>query len=481
MLSRSPRMAALLAATALTLSLHIAAPASAGINAAGQEAAATTAADVSLEKAKMLRDTALKSPRAFQFLEDLTTEIGPRLAGTPAEHRAADWAEAKMKATGFDKVWREKVDMRVWQRKSESVEVQGASEQSLTVTALGYSVSTPKGGVTADVVHFDTIKDLQEANPADVKGKIAFISNRMERSIDGSGYGPAVGARFAGSLAAAEKGAVAVLIRSIGTDSHRLPHTGSSASDTDKDRVAAAALSNPDADQLVRLLARGPVSLKVDIQTEIADGHTYNIIGEVTGSSKPDEYVVVGSHLDSWDLGTGAIDDGAGVALNLATASLYADMPKSERPARTLRVILFGAEELGLIGARAYAATHADELSKIAVAAESDFGAGKIWALASRTGASAVPIVDKMAQLLGPLGVVRSDKLASGGPDVGQLRAGGVPVVDLLQNGTDYFDLHHTADDTLDKVSPTDMQQNLAAWAVFTYLAADWDGDFRAE
>jgi Zn-dependent M28 family amino/carboxypeptidase len=335
--------------------------------------------------------------------------------------------------------------------------------------------------VNAEVVHFNSFADLKAADRSEVEGKIVFISNRMARTRDGSGYGPANIARRSGADETARKGGIAVLIRSIGTDSHRLPHTGQMAYAGDVKKVPAAALSNPDADLLERIFKRGgPVNLKVRIETkDLGAIETANIIGEITGREKPNEYVVIGGHLDSWDLGTGAVDDGAGVALTVATADLIKRTLK-ERPRRTIRVIMFGAEEVGLVGARQYAEAHADEIPNThIIGAESDFGAGKVWALASEVSPDSTHVIDKMAQLMGPLGIIRAEVNAGGGPDVGRIGDKGMPVVDLKQDGTDYFDLHHTADDTLDKVDPEALRQNLAAWSIFAYIAAEWPGDFK--
>ncbi|WP_262691807.1 M20/M25/M40 family metallo-hydrolase [Kordiimonas aestuarii] len=438
-------------------------------------------ADESVETAKVLRDKALENDEAYELLASLTTEVGARLAASPKEAEAQAWAVAKFLELGFDRVWKEPVMVPKWTRLSESAHVAEPFAQPLTITALGKSVSTPEGGVQAEVAHFATFEDLKAADASEVEGKIVFISNRMERFKTGAGYGPAVRARGAGASEAARKGAKAILIRSIGTDTHRLPHTGGVNYEEDAPKIAAAALSNPDADQLVRILGYGEtVRLDLTIQTTMEEPvEMFNVIGEVTGSEAPDEFVVLGSHLDSWDLGTGAIDDGAGVAITMAAANLIQDMaPK--RPRRSIRVILFSAEELGLIGARQYAEAHeGKDIDKHIIGGESDFGAGPVWALASTVNPAALHVVDKMAALMGPLGVVRADRKAYGGPDVGQLGKVGMPVVDLMQDGTDYFDLHHTADDTLDKVDPVALRQNVAAWVVFTYLAADWPGTFR--
>ncbi len=433
-----------------------------------------------IETATMLRDAALKDDTAYVVLEELTTEIGPRLGGSEKELQAIDWAVERLNDMGFDKVYTEPVKVEKWERISENAAIVGQFSQPLEITALGKSAATPEGGVTAEIVHLNTYEDLVAADASLIEGKIVFISNRMQRFKDGAGYSPAVRARGRGASEAARKGAKAIIIRSIGTDSHRLPHTGGVTYADDAPKIAAAALSNPDADQLERLLKRGqPMQVHLDVKTKFHGVvEVANVIGEITGREAPEEVVIIGSHLDSWDLGTGAIDDGAGVALNIATADLIKRLAP-QRPRRTIRVILFGSEELGLIGARQYAAAHKGDLPNLIIGAESDFGAGPIWALASRVGPGATHVVDEMAKLMWPLGILRHSRVALGGPDVGQLGLIGMPVMDLMQDGTDYFDLHHTADDTLDKVDPANLRQNLAAWAVFAYIAAEWPGRFN--
>jgi len=432
-----------------------------------------------LEIAQALREAALKDNGAYELLESLTTEVGPRVAGSPKERAAIDWAVAKFKAMGFDKVYTEPVTVPYWERISESAAVISPFGQPLVVTALGGSAATPKGGVTAEIAHFASFGDLVAADSASVKGKIVFISNRMKRSVDGSGYGPAVQARGRGASEAAKKGAVAIVIRSIGTDNHRVPHTGGVNYEKDVAKIAAAALSNPDADQLERIISRGkPVTFHLDIQT-IDHGlvETANVIAEITGSSLKDDVILLGSHLDSWDLGTGAIDDGAGVAITMAAADLIR-RTAPRRPLKTIRVVLYAAEEIGLYGARAYAAAHKADLTHHMMGAESDFGAGKIYALASNVRPESLHVIDAMAKLMGPLGIVRHESKAGGGPDVGQMGRIGMPVIDLKQDGTEYFDLHHTADDTLDKVDPDALRQNLAAWVIYAFIAADYPGFF---
>ncbi|MBB5517821.1 M20/M25/M40 family metallo-hydrolase [Amphiplicatus metriothermophilus] len=430
------------------------------------------------ETADRLIDRALEDDTAWDILESLTTEVGPRLAGSEAEARARDWAARKMKALDFKNVRIETFELPYWSRTRESAEIVAPFAQPLAVAALGGSVATPEGGVEGEIARFETLQDLIDAPMEGLEGKIVFVDEIMTRTQDGSGYGAAVAKRSGAAREAGRRGAAAALIRSVGTDSHRLPHTGMMRYAEGMTPVPAAALSNPDADQLARALrlADGPVRVRLDIGVETRErAISGNVIGEIPG--RTDEIIVIGGHLDSWDLGTGAVDDGAGVAVTMAAAKLIDDL--TGKPKRTIRVVLWGAEEVGLVGARAYAEAHESELDRHVLASESDFGAGRVWRFQSRFGEAALPKAAAIARVLRRLGVGPGDNNAFGGPDVGPLRAAGVPVFTLAQDGWDYFDLHHTADDTLDKVEPEALKQNVAAWAATVYLASEMEGGFR--
>ncbi|MFT7319169.1 M20/M25/M40 family metallo-hydrolase, partial [Congregibacter sp.] len=239
--------------------------------------------------------------------------------------------------------------------------------------------------------------------------------------------------------------------------------------------------SNPDADQLERIHARGEtMRVSLNLQPKaLGEVESGNVIVDIRGSESPDEVVIIGGHLDSWDLGTGAIDDGAGVAIATAAAKLILDSGK--RPKRSIRLILWGAEEAGLLGGFAYLERHKKDLDKQIIGSESDFGAGRIWQLTSQVSAEAQPLVNKIAELLVPIGVAPGSNDAPGaGPDLTPLVKAGMPSLRLHQDGNDYFDLHHTADDTLDKINPHDLDQNVAAFAVFAWLAADSGLSFKA-
>jgi Zn-dependent M28 family amino/carboxypeptidase len=420
-----------------------------------------------------LRDHALASGLAWRLVASLTTEIGPRPAGSEADKRAVAWAVKNMKDLGFDKVWKEPVSFPTWVRGREEARILSPFPQPLHVTALGFSVGTGSEGMDGEVVHFRSLDDLEAVEDGGLQGKIAFISQKMERHRDGHGYGPVVKARALGPAVAARKGAIALLIRSVGTDNNRTPHTGMSRRPEGVPVVPAAALSNPDADLLVRELSYGK-PVRVHLVLTCHDGPeatSFNVVGEITGREKPDEVVLIGGHLDSWDLGTGAIDDGAGVAVTMAAAK--AIMEQGKRPRRSIRVVAFANEENGLWGAKAYAKAHASELPRHVMAGESDFGAGKIYALSVGADKTTRDWLASHAGALKPLGIEWSDDPTTGGPDVSPLSKAGVPVFELQQDGTHYFDWHHTANDTLDKIDPAALAQNTAAYAVLVRLLAD--------
>jgi carboxypeptidase Q len=434
--------------------------------------------DTALANAMQLREHALQDKTAWQVVESLTTEIGPRLAGSDADARAVRWAEAKFKALGYDKVWLQPVSFPKWVRRSERGEVVGAYAQPLTLTALGGS---PGGTVEAEVVRFADLAALEAVPAGSLAGRIAFVDYRMTRARDGSGYGPGSRVRSRGPSAAIRAGALAFVMRSAGTDSHRNPHTGVTRFDDGLAPIPSAALSVPDADQLSRLVALGqPVRLRIALDCGW-DGtaDSFNVIGEITGRDRKlrGEVVVIGGHLDSWDLGTGAVDDGAGVAITMGAGHLIGRLPKAQRPPRTIRVIAFANEEQGLYGAKVYAAQHKANVAQHQLVAESDFGAGRVYAFNTSAAPHAQAAVAQIAEALKPLGI---ETMAKGGPgpDVGPIAAEGAVWAWLGQDGTDYFDLHHTPDDTLDKIDPAALAQNTAAYAVFAYLAASADGGF---
>ena len=435
-----------------------------------------------IKTAKQLISDAQDSELGYQIVESLTTEVGARMAGSEAEQRAREWGQKLGKELGFDRVVVEEFTMPFWERGELNISLSTPYEQNLHGTALGGGAAS-KGAVKSELVYFRAIDDLMKVTKDEIKGKVAFVDGDiMVKSQTGAGYGPANQRRRIGWQHAERGGASALLVRSVGSDSHRFPHTGMmSAKEGSWASIPVVALSNPDADQIRRLHRLGE-TLEVNLssgakwsKSEVTSG---NVVLDLIGSERPDEIVLIGGHLDSWDLGTGAVDDGAGVSITTAAAALIAKLPK--RPKRTIRVVMFGAEEVGLLGARAYAEKHADELDKHVMATESDFGAGSIWQLNSNVGERATSLIDQIGKVISPVGIVRGGSdVKGGGPDIIPLDAKGVPTIRLSQNGTDYFDLHHTPDDTLDKIRPDELAQNVAAYAATIYLVADSEVEFR--
>ncbi|HJT98945.1 MAG TPA: M28 family peptidase, partial [Rhodanobacteraceae bacterium] len=436
--------------------------------------------EAALGTAATLRERALADVTAWNFTEGLTTEIGPRLAGGDNDAKAREWVAARLKALGFDKVWMEPVTYPKWVRRSEHAALVSPFPQPLAIIALGYSPSTPAGGIEAEVVAFDSLDALKAAPAASVRGRIVYVGPRMHAKKSGEDYGR-IGSpvRVDGPSLASTKGAAAFVLRSAGTDDNRTPHTGVTHFQDGVKPIPAAALSNPDADLLERALKRGkPVTMKLALDCGTEGEYTgANVVGELEGRDKPDEYFVMGGHLDSWDPGTGAIDDASGVGIAVGAAHLIAELPK--RPRRSIRVVAFANEEAGLYGGKAYAAAHAKEIRQAVLGSESDLGADRIWQITATVKPSARDAIGQIADALKPLGVAYDASAPGhGGSDLSAVHAVGMAAVSLHQDATRYFDWHHTANDTLDKIDPQQLRQNVAVYAVIAYLAAEADGDF---
>jgi carboxypeptidase Q len=453
--------------------------------AAGVRAASGPAPESAAEQ---LRDAAMAGHDiAYSWVSELTTRFGPRPAGAVSEQQAAEWAAARLKALGFENVHIESFPITAWVRGGESAQLIAPSTQPLVVAALGESPPTPVAGLEGDVVIFPTLNDLKAAPPGSLNGKIAMVAQRMVRAQDGAGYGAAVPGRTEGPKEAGQRGAIAFLLRSVGTDSHRLAHTGTTRYFDGRVPVPAFALSPPDADQIERIAALGQ-TVRVRLISGASyrpDAHSQNVIAEVRGRERPQEVVLLGAHLDSWDLGTGAVDDGAGTAIITAAAKLIRDLP--QRPRRTVRVVLFGSEEVaqptppgGAFGGHSYVTNHRAELPNHVLAGESDFGTDRVYSFALPSAVAQSEFAKTLLRVLTPIGVLASERPPEDvGADVGPSVEAGVPGFQLSQDGMHYFDIHHTADDTLDKVDREQLDQNVAAWAALVWLAADSDVDFR--
>jgi hypothetical protein len=452
-------------------------------------------AEADLAVARQLIEQASRSDLAWRLVSELAGGIGARPAGSEGDRRAVAWAQKALANLGLQGVTTQRIELSTWQRGPASAQLAGASARDLVVAALGNSVSTPAQGVEAEVAWYPSLAALMEepADPAKsrARGRIVFVDQRTERTRDGTGYGRSVGARVAGPVEAARRGALAYGLRSVGTsggsapspdvptnaerDRLRVAHTGTTRYDLRVPMVPAFAVSVADADVMAAQVAAGAtLRMKVNLQNRSeVPGETHNVLADIPGTDLAQEVVLIGAHLDSWDLGQGAVDDGAGVAIVSAAAGLMVEQIRAmgRRPRRTVRVVLFANEENGFDGAMAYGKAYADVAHQLV--AESDFGGGRIYRLSSRVQPAALPLFEQMAELLKPLEVEAGDNNGNPGPDAAMLmRNHRWPALQLHQDGTRYFDVHHTERDTLDQLNQADLQQNVACWAAVTWLAA---------
>lgn len=444
----------------------------------GFGASAADWSEQDLAASTALRDQALGGTRAFEHVSSLVTEVGPRPAGSAADAAAVRWALNRLGALGFSRVRSQDVLVPHWVRGRAEVAIVTPFPQSLVAAAIGGSIGTPEDGIEAPVVAVASLSELAALPAASVNGRIVFIDQHMQRTRDVSGYANAVSSRTQGPSAAASLGAVALVIRSVGTSTDRIAHTGTLTYRTDAPRIPAFALSNPDADLLGRELKSGKtVRMRLrSTSRDLPPAWSANVIGEIPGGEHADEIVLLGAHLDSWDLGPGAVDDGAGVAIVTEAARLIAGLGR--KPARTIRVVLFANEEFGLSGAREYAHVAGDELARHVIAMEADLGQGPVWLAESHVAEEALPAMKNLLGALAPLNVQAGGNDAHGGSDLRPLREAGVPVLDLSLDATTYFDIHHSANDTLAKIDAKTLDQSVAAYAVAAWLAATKQGDF---
>jgi hypothetical protein len=430
------------------------------------------------DQLQLLRDTALSSDYAWRQLAYLTENIGPRPAGSLQAQAASEYVAAEMRKLGLD-VHLEPATVSHWVRGQESAELVEFPRQApqitqrIVLTTLSGSSATSADGLTAEVVVVHSFDELTALGRDRVAGKIVLYNVPYdERKAEGGyafeAYGEAVVYRGRGAKAAAELGAVASLIRSVGGANYRLPHTGYSSPAP----VPAAALAAEDADLIEHLAAQGRVRMHLALTPRrLADTTGYNVVADLKGSQHPEQIVIVSGHLDSWDLGRGAIDDGAGVAISMATAELLQRLHL--QPRRTLRVIAWMDEENGGGGNEAYAKAHEGEFANHIAAMESDAGAAHPLGYAMKMSAGAIAALQPLVAVLHPVGctVFRATH-HSPGSDIDPLVEAGIPGIGIIQDGRKYFDYHHTAADTLDKVDPRELQENTAAMAVMGYALA---------
>jgi carboxypeptidase Q len=437
-----------------------------------------------LSELKQLQQAALKSDYAYRQIAHLANNIGPRLSGSAQAAKAVDYVANELKGIGCE-VQLEKVMVPHWVRGEETaalVQFPGQAPnttQKIVLCALGGSVSTPPYGIEADVIavrNFDELKSL----PRDkVAGKIVLFNYPFDKEMAAEGrageaYGEAVVYRSDGPSAAARQGAVACLIRSVGGADYRLPHTGETDYASDAPKIPAGAVTAEDADLISDLVRQGSVRMKLVLTPQtLPDVESANVIGDIKGSEHPEQIVIISGHLDSWDLGTGAIDDGAGVAVSMEAANLIQKLHL--KPKRTIRVIAWMNEENGLAGSKQYAKDHQKEMSNHFAAVETDLGAGHPLGINIKGNSEVKRILAPVAAILQGSGAGILNLVEHCGADIGPLEKAGVPAFSPIQDSRFYFNYHHTAADTLDKIVPKELAENSAVVAVLAYALANME------
>ncbi|MGZ5552180.1 MAG: M20/M25/M40 family metallo-hydrolase [Chthoniobacterales bacterium] len=435
-----------------------------------------------LSELKQLQQAAMSSDYALRQVAHLTNNIGPRLSGSLQAQKAVEYVAAELKAIGAE-VQLEKVMVPHWVRGEETaalIEFPGMAAnttQKIVLCALGGSVATPAEGITAEVVSVRDFDELQSLGKEKVSGKIVVFTHPFDKAMaaeghSGEAYGAAVVYRSDAPSAAARLGAVASLIRSVGGADFRLPHTGATKYATDAPKIPAGAVTFEDADLIAVLTAQGTVKMKLVLTPQtLPDVESFNVIGDIKGSEHPEQVIIVSGHLDSWDLGTGAIDDGAGVAVSMQVAQLVRQLKL--KPKRTIRVIAWMNEENGLRGAKGYAKDHESDIANQFAAIETDGGADHPLGM----NIQGKPIIKDMlmpaAKMLEPIGAQLLAVVEHSGADIGPLGKLGVPCFAPIQDNRFYFNYHHTAADTLDKIKPKDLAETAALDTVIAYALAN--------
>jgi len=417
------------------------------------------------EPARRIIDAALADPTAWDRLTELTDRFGHRLSGSPALEAALLWSAERMREDGFDRVELEPVTVPHWVRGEESLAIVEPFPVALPILGLGNSVGTRPEGLQAELLVVGDFDEL-ERRAAEVPGRIVLYD------VPFTTYGETVAYRGAGASRAAALGARAVLVRSVGPMGLRTPHTGALSYDEEQPRIPAAAVTVEDAKRLRRLAEGGDrVVLRLRMNAHfLPDAESANLIAELRGRERPEEIVLLGGHIDSWDVGTGAMDDAGGCVVTWSAVRLLERL--GLRPRRTLRVVLFTNEENGLAGGRDYAERHAGELERHVLALESDGGVFRPTGFGFTGSDAARSVVEEVAGLLEPIGATEV-ATQGGGADVGPaVRAGGIPAMSLDTDGP-YFTYHHSRADTVDRLDPDEVAACVAAVAVMAYVVAD--------
>lgn len=431
-----------------------------------------------LHQLEEIKAAALADDYAYRQLAHLTENIGPRPSGSAQAKAAVDYVAAELRSLGLE-VQLEEVKVPHWVRGAESAELieypgqVAEAKQRIVLTALGGSTSTPPEGITADVVVVNNFDELKALAQDQVAGKIVLFNEIFDQRKAAAGlaflaYGEAVRYRAAGASAAADRGAVASLVRSVGNADYRLPHTGFSI----PAGIPAGAVTAEDAELIAHLAAQGKVRMHLTLTPQkLPDAVGYNVIADLKGSEHPEQVVIVSGHLDSWDLGTGAIDDGAGVVAAMEAAEVLERLHL--RPKRTLRVIAWMDEENGGSGSQAYSKDHAMDFPQHVAAIESDSGAAHPLGFESRVSPAAAELLSPVLSVLASFGAnALEPRPYPPGADIAGMSEAGVPALGLMQDSRTYFNYHHTSADTLDKVVPAELRENGAAMAVMGYALA---------
>lgn len=440
---------------------------------------ATLSAQTTDQTAQRIIEHELANSRAYDTLSYLTDNIGPRLSGSKGAELAVQWTTKTLRGWGIP-VRNERVMVPHWVRGAERARLVSHNDQRIVLTALGGSVATPSAGITAEVVEITSFDQLKELGREKIAGKIVFYNKAMDMKLVESGrafqaYSDAVVFRGVGASRAAEYGAAAAVIRSVGSASLRTPHTGSMRYDEKQPKIPAAAMTTEDADLVHRLLAKGEkvrMHLVLTPRT-LPDAVSANVIAEIKGSERPDEIVLIGGHLDSWDLGTGAIDDGSGCVMVMETLRVLHEL--GIKPKRTIRGVLFMNEENGLRGGRTYFANVAkrEELSKHVAAIETDAGAAKPVGFITTLHDESLRALEARVRVLNRVTPLRWDSSKHTGADTSPLVDAGVTGFGLVPEPRHYFDWHHTPADTLDKIDPKELAQSTAVIAALAYILAE--------
>jgi Zn-dependent M28 family amino/carboxypeptidase len=455
------------------------------VSAAAQENAASPWSSETLQQLHQLQEAALNDDYGYPQAAHLTDNIGPRLAGSSQAAAAVEYVAAELRKLGLE-VTLEPVSVPKWVRGEERAELVSypgqapGTQQKIVVTALAsVDNATPAEGITAEIVVVNSFDELAAMSREKVAGKIVVFNEPFDHQMVAAGfglaaYGQAVAYRENGRAAAAKQGAVAALVRSAGAAEFRLPHTGETGYDPKLPSIPAAAVTAEDAELMARLAAEGPVRLHLVMTAKLLPNVTsYNVVADLKGSEHPEQVVIVSGHLDSWDLGTGALDDAAGVAVSMATAQLLRQLHL--QPKRTIRIVAWMAEETGIFGGKAYAKQHANDVANHFAAIETDLGAGHPMGINVSGDEAVLKLLQPVADVLATSGTGMLQPSDETGADIIPLKVAGVPSFSPIQDERKYFDYHHTAADTLDKIDPKELRENATVVAVLAYALATMD------